>query len=71
MIAKINKRLSKRNSVKIKVAEDRSSKKNNSTEDKESLVQNISVDTRHITDSRLQRRKKEKEEEEREGRKDG
>ena len=71
MIAKINKRLSKRNSVKIKVAEDRSSKKNNSTEDKESLVQNISVDTRYITDSRLQRRKKEKEEEKREGRKDG
>ena len=71
MIAKINKRLSKRNSVKIKVAEDRSSKRNNSTEDKESLVQNISVDTRYITDSRLQRRKKQKEEEKREGRKDG
>ena len=71
MIAKINKRLSKRNSVKIKVAEDRSSKRNNSTEDKESLVQNISVDTRYITDSRLQRGKKEKEEEKREGRKDG
>ena len=71
MIAKINKRLSKRNSVKIKVAEDRSSKRNNSTEDKESLVQNISADTRYITDSRLQRRKKEKEEEKREGRKDG
>ena len=58
LIAKINKRLSKRNSVKIKVAEDRSSKRNNSTEDKESLVQNINVDTRYITDSRLQRRKK-------------
>ena len=30
--------------------------------DKESLVQNISVDTRYITDNRLQRRKKEEEE---------
>ena len=62
LTAKINNRLSKRNSVTIKVAEDRSSKRNNSTEDKESLVQNINVDTRYITDNRLQRRKKEKEE---------
>ena len=46
----------------IKVAEDKSNKRNNSTVDKESLVQNITVDTRYITDNRLQRRKKEKEE---------
>ena len=66
LTAKINNRLSKRNSVTIKVAEDRSSKRNNSTEDKESLVQNINVDTRYITDNRLKRRKKEKEEKKRE-----
>ena len=66
LTAKINNRLSKGNSVTIKVAEDRSSKRNNSTEDKESLVQNINVDTRYVTDNRLQRRKNEKEEKERE-----
>ena len=48
------------------MAEDKSSKRNNSTEDKESLVQSINVDTRYITDNRLQRRKKEKEEKKRE-----
>ena len=66
LTAKINNRLSKGNSVTIKVAEDRSSKRNNSTEDKESLVQNINVDTRYVTDNRLQRRKNEKEEKKRE-----
>ena len=38
----------------MKVAEDRSRKRNNSTEDKESLVQSIIVDTWYITDNRLQ-----------------
>ena len=66
LTAKLNNRLSKGDSVTIKVAEDRpSKKKKNSTEDKESLVQNINVDTRYITDNRLKRRKKEKEEKER------
>ena len=40
-------------------------KRNNSTEDKGSLVQNINVDTQYITDNRLQRRKNEKEEKKR------
>ena len=53
----------------IKVAEDSSSKRNKSVEDKESLVQNINIDTRYITANRLQRRKKEKDEEKREERK--
>ena len=48
------------------MVEDKSSKRNNSTEDKEFLVQSINVDTRYITDNRLQRRKKEKEEKKRE-----
>ena len=46
----------------LKVAEVKSSKRNNSLEHKESLVKSINVDTRNITDNRLQRRKKEKEE---------
>ena len=44
------------------MAEDKSSKRNNSLEHKESLVKSINVDTRNITDNWLQRRKKEKEE---------
>ena len=55
LTTKINNRLSKGSSVTIKVAEDSSSKRNNSTEDKESLVQSINVDTWYITDNRLQR----------------
>ena len=47
-----------------------SSIRNNSTEDKESSVQNINVNTRYITDNRLQRKKKEKEEKKREEKKD-
>ena len=70
MTAKINNCLSKHNSVTIKVVEDRSSIRNNSTEDKESSVQNINVNTRYITDNRLQRKKKEKEEKKREEKKD-
>ena len=55
LTTKINNRMSKGSSVTIKVAEDSSSKRNNSTEDKESLVQSINVDRRYITDNRLQR----------------
>ena len=64
-----NNRLSKHNSLTMKVAEDRSRKRNNSTEDKESLVQSIIVDTWYITDNRLQWRKKKKEEKKREEKK--
>ena len=67
--SKQNNCLSKHNSVSMKVAEDRSRKRNNSTEDKESLVQSIIVDTWYITDNRLQWRKKEKEEKKREEKK--
>ena len=37
----------------MKVAEDRSRKRNNSTEDKASLVQSIIVDTWYITDNTI------------------
>ena len=47
----------------IKVAEDRSNKRNNSTMDKESLVQNISVDTRYITTKKKGERREKREEE--------
>ena len=40
----------------IKVAEVKSSKRSNSTVDKESLVQSIHVDTLYITDNRLQKK---------------
>ena len=62
LATKINNRLSKASSVRLKMAEDRLSKRNNSIRDKESLVQSINVDIRYITDNRLQCRKKEEEE---------
>lgn len=65
MTTKINNLLSKGTSVKLKVAEDKSSKWNYSTEYKESLVQSIDVDTRHITYNRLQLKKRRKKRENR------